>query len=294
MRTGCGAGPGDSHRASPYLVLDNVRVELGGKPVLHDISLTVARRELVCVIGKSGGGKTTLLRTIAGLLPAASGTISLGGSAVTGPSPRTAVVFQHFGLFPWKTVRSNIVYGLRVQGRPVDRDLIGRTLAALSLRAVADYYPAQLSGGMRQRVGIARALVTEPEMLLLDEPFSSLDAITRESLQDEVLRLWEATASMTALHVTHDIDEALLMADRILVVSGPPGRITYEMTVDLPRPRDSLQIRSHPDYPGLRRRLWDSLGDPGTGPVADPAEEDALGPTPGQAHPKTAPLPEPR
>ena len=264
MRTGCGTGPGDSHPASPYLVLDNVRVELGGKPILRDISLTVARREFVCVIGTSGGGKTTLLRTIAGLLPASSGTVSMGGATVTGPSPRTAVVFQHFGLFPWKTVHSNIVYGLRVQGRPVDQGLIRRTLAALSLNGVADYYPAQLSGGMRQRVGIARALVTEPDMLLLDEPFSSLDAITREALRGEVLRLWEADASMTALQVTHDIDEALLMADRVLVVSGPPGRVTYEMAVDLPRPRDSQAIRAHPDYPRMRRLLWDSLnGSPG-------------------------------
>jgi len=267
MRTGCGTGPGDSHPASPYLVLDNVRVELGGKPILRDISLTVSRREFVCVIGTSGGGKTTLLRTIAGLLPASSGTVSMGGATVTGPSPRTAVVFQHFGLFPWKTVHSNIVYGLRVQGRPVDQGLIRRTLAALSLNGVADYYPAQLSGGMRQRVGIARALVTEPDMLLLDEPFSSLDAITREALRGEVLRLWEADASMTALQVTHDIDEALLMADRVLVVSGPPGRVTYEMTVDLPRPRDSLLMRSHQDYPRMRKLLWDSLG----GPAAEPA-----------------------
>jgi NitT/TauT family transport system ATP-binding protein len=267
MRAGCVPEAGDNRRATPYLVLDNVCVELGGTRILQDISLTVARRELVCVIGTSGGGKTTLLRTIAGLLPAASGAVRLGGSAVTGPSPRTAVVFQHFGLFPWKTVRSNIVYGLRVQGRPVDQDLIRRTLEALRLNAVADYYPAQLSGGMKQRVGIARALVAEPEMLLLDEPFSSLDAITRESLQNEVLRLWEANPSMTALQVTHDIDEALLMADRVVVVSGPPGRITYEMTVDLPRPRDSLQIRSHEDYPRMRKLLWDSLN----GPAAEPA-----------------------
>jgi NitT/TauT family transport system ATP-binding protein len=270
--------------ASPYLVLDNVCVELDGKQILRDISLTIARREFVCVIGTSGGGKTTLLRTIAGLLPAASGAITLGGRAVTGPSPRAALVFQHFGLFPWKTVRSNIVYGPRVQGRPVDQALVRRMLEALRLSAVADYYPAQLSGGMKQRVGIARALVAEPEMLLLDEPFSALDAITRESLQNEVLRLWEANDTMTALQVTHDIDEALLMADRVLVVSGPPGRITYEMTVDLPRPRGSLQIRAHPDYPRLRKLLWDSLSDP----VAEPAPASARG----HARPGTAPLPE--
>ncbi|HTU71901.1 MAG TPA: ABC transporter ATP-binding protein [Trebonia sp.] len=264
MRAGCVPEAGDNHRALPYLVLDNVCVDLGGRRILADISLTVARREFVCVIGTSGGGKTTLLRTIAGLLPTASGGVSLGGSAVRGPSPRTALVFQHFGLFPWKTVRSNVSYGLRVQGRPVEERLISRVLEALGLSAVAGYYPAQLSGGMKQRVGIARALVAEPEMLLLDEPFSSLDAITREALQNEVLRLWEANPRMTALQVTHDIDEALLMADRVLVVSGPPGRVTYEMAVDLPRPRDSQAIRAHPDYPRMRRLLWDSLnGSPG-------------------------------
>ena len=245
--------------ASPRLALDRVCVDLGGTRILQDVSLTVAEREFVCVIGTSGGGKTTLLRTIAGLLPAASGSVALDGIPVDGPSPRTAVVFQHFGLFPWKTVRSNIAYGLRVQGRPVDPDLIRRLLDTLKLTNVADYYPAQLSGGMKQRVGIARALAVEPELLLLDEPFSALDAITRESLQNEVLRLWEANASMTALQVTHDIDEALLMADRVVVVSGPPGRITFELKVDLPRPRDSQAIRSHPDYPQLRKQLWGAL-----------------------------------
>jgi NitT/TauT family transport system ATP-binding protein len=292
--------------ASPHLVLDNVCVELGGARILQDVSLTVAEREFVCVIGTSGGGKTTLLRTIAGLLPVTSGSVSLDGAPVDGPSPRAAVVFQHFGLFPWKTVRSNIAYGLRVQGRRVDPDLVRRMLEILRLTDVADYYPAQLSGGMKQRVGIARALATEPEVLLLDEPFSSLDAITRESLQNEVLRLWEANANMTALQVTHDIDEALLMADRVIVVSGPPGRITFEMKVDLPRPRDSQEIRSHQDYPRMRKLLWDSLNSPPAAPVpapdAAPAREGAPArerapareSTPARPHarPGTAPLSE--
>jgi NitT/TauT family transport system ATP-binding protein len=286
--------------ASPHLVLDNVCVELGGARILQDVSLTVAEREFVCVIGTSGGGKTTLLRTIAGLLPVTSGSVSLDGAPVDGPSPRAAVVFQHFGLFPWKTVRSNIAYGLRVQGGRVDQDLVRRMLEILRLTDVADYYPAQLSGGMKQRVGIARALATEPEVLLLDEPFSSLDAITRESLQNEVLRLWEANANMTALQVTHDIDEALLMADRVIVVSGPPGRITFEMKVDLPRPRDSQEIRSHQDYPRMRKLLWDSLNSPPAAPVpapdAAPAREGAPAreSTPARPHarPGTAPLSE--
>ncbi|MGH3245932.1 MAG: ABC transporter ATP-binding protein [Trebonia sp.] len=280
--------------APPHLVLDNVCVELGGARILQDVSLTIAEREFVCVIGTSGGGKTTLLRTIAGLLPVASGSVSLDGSTVTGPSPRAAVVFQHFGLFPWKTVRSNIAYGLRVQGRPVNPDVVRRMLETLKLSAVADYYPAQLSGGMKQRVGIARALAAEPEVLLLDEPFSALDAITRESLQNEVLRLWEANAAMTALQVTHDIDEALLMADRVIVVSGPPGHITFEMKVDLPRPRDSREIRSHQAYPRMRELLWDSLNSPVANPVPalDTAPSRASAPARHRARPGMAPLSE--
>lgn len=276
-----------------HLVLDKVCVEIGRARILEDISLTVAEREFVCVIGTSGGGKTTLLRTIAGLLPVASGSVTLGGAPVLAPSTRTAMVFQHFGLFPWKTVGANIAYGLRVQGRPVDPDLIGRLLSALKLEGVAGYYPSQLSGGMKQRVGIARALAAEPDLLLLDEPFSALDAITRESLQNEVLRLWEGNARLTAVQVTHDIDEALLMADRILVVSGPPGRITFEMKVGLPRPRDSQEIRAHEDYPRLRKLLWDSLnGHGGPGPAPDSAPAPDVVQAPVWARPAAGPLPE--
>jgi NitT/TauT family transport system ATP-binding protein len=247
---------------SPHLLLDKVSVELGGARILHDVSMAVSEREFVCVIGTSGGGKTTLLRTIAGLLPVASGSVTLAGSPVLGPSPRTALVFQHFGLFPWKTVRSNIAYALRVQGRPADPVRIQTLLEMLNLSDVAGYYPAQLSGGMKQRVGFARALMAEPELLLLDEPFSALDAITRETLRSEMLRLWETNDRMTALLVTHDIDEAILMADRVIVISGPPGHITFEMPIDLPRPRSSQEIRSHDDYPGIRKLLWDSLNSP--------------------------------
>jgi NitT/TauT family transport system ATP-binding protein len=243
----------------PHLVLEKVSVKLGGALILDEVSLTVFEREFVCVIGTSGGGKTTLLRAIAGLMPAASGSVSLAGTPVLAPTPRTAMVFQNFGLFPWKTVRSNVAYGLRVQGRPEDLGRVQRLLDSLHLSDVADYYPAQLSGGMKQRVGIARALAIEPELLLLDEPFSSVDAITREALQDEVLQLWHRNQRMTTLLVTHDIDEAILMADRIIVISGPPGHVTFEMPIGLPRPRNTQEIRSHEDYPRIRKLLWDSL-----------------------------------
>lgn len=242
-----------------HLVLDGVSAVLGGSLILDQLSLTVAEREFVGIIGVSGGGKTTLLRTIAGLLPTAAGSVTLGGVPVLGPSPRTAMVFQHFGLFPWKTVRGNVAYGLQVQGRGPEQARVPRLLDALHLADVADRYPAQLSGGMKQRVGIARALAVEPELLLLDEPFSAVDAITREDLQNEVLQLWERHQRMTALLVTHDIDEAILMADRIIVISGPPGHITRELTIGLPRPRTSQDVRAHADYPRLRKLLWDAL-----------------------------------
>jgi NitT/TauT family transport system ATP-binding protein len=242
-----------------HLVLDRVSVMLGETLVLDRVSLTVSQREFVCVIGTSGGGKTTLLRTIAGVLPPISGSVTLGGTRVLAPSPRMAMVFQHFGLFPWKTVRANIAYGLEVQGRHDALDRVQRLLDALHLGDAAEHYPAQLSGGMRQRVGIARALAVEPELLLLDEPFSSVDALTRERLQNEVLRLWDRSRGMSAVMVTHDIDEAILMADRILVIAGPPGHVRVELPIDLPRPRNAQDVRSHPGYPALRKRLWDAL-----------------------------------
>jgi len=244
---------------SPHLVLDSVSVVLGGALVLDRVSITVVEREFVCVIGTSGGGKTTLLRVIAGLIPALSGTVSLAGTPVRAPTPRTAMVFQHFGLFPWKTVRANVAYGLEVQGKREALGRVQRLLDAFHLGDAAEQYPAQLSGGMRQRVGIARALAVEPELLLLDEPFSSVDALTRERLQNEVLQLWDRNQRMTALLVTHDIDEAIVLADRVIVIAGPPGHVRTELAIDLPRPRNAQEVRSHPEYRKLRKQLWESL-----------------------------------
>jgi NitT/TauT family transport system ATP-binding protein len=245
--------------SSPLLVLDSVSVKFGNSIILEDLSLAVAEHEFVCVIGTSGGGKTTMLRAIAGLVPVSSGVITLAGTRVTAPSRRVAMVFQHFGLFPWKTVRANVAYALRVQHRHVDPRRIDDLLSTLHLNGVADYYPAQLSGGMKQRVGFARALAAEPDLLLLDEPFSAVDAITRETLQNEVLRLWDSDPRMTAILVTHDIDEAILMADRVVVIAGPPGHIAMELRIDLPRPRTSQEIRSHEGYLQIRGLLWNSL-----------------------------------
>jgi NitT/TauT family transport system ATP-binding protein len=236
----------------------------GRKQELHaldKVDFEVADGEFVAVIGPSGCGKTTLLRVVASLIEPDSGAVLIDGIPVTEPGAPRAMVFQQFGLFPWKTVRSNVEYGLRVQGRLDDgtSDRIDRLLRIMNLEYVADRYPHQLSGGMKQRVGIARALCVEPELLLLDEPFSAVDAITRELLQNEVLELWERDGGMTGVLITHDIDEAILMADRVVVIAGPPGRVALEVEVDIPRPRSARSVRTHPGYPQLRETLWNAL-----------------------------------
>jgi NitT/TauT family transport system ATP-binding protein len=253
------AGDTLPHRAK--VCVESISVRLGGNQILDDISLEVAPHEFLVIIGTSGGGKTTLLRSIAGLLPLSHGAVRLDGVPVLAPTPSIAMVFQHFGLFPWKTVRTNVEYGLRVQGRVGDDtgERVDRLLRIMNLAHCADHYPHQLSGGMKQRVGIARALAVQPELLLLDEPFSAVDAITRELLQNEVLELWEHDGDMTGMLITHDIDEAILMADRVVVIAGPPGRIALEVAVDIPRPRSARSVRTHPDYPQLRETLWNAL-----------------------------------
>jgi len=248
----------------PKVTVDGLAVRLTGNQILKDISLTVDPHEFVCIIGTSGGGKTTLLRAVAGLLPASSGCVRLDGEEIVAPTPRIAMVFQQFGLFPWKTVRANVEYGLRVQRRTDESGRVDRLLEIMNLAQVAGRYPHQLSGGMKQRVGIARALSVEPELLLLDEPFSAVDAITRELLQNEVLQLWERNTQMTGMLITHDIDEAILMADRIVVIAGPPGQVAMQVPVPIPRPRTPRGVRTHECYPELRDQLWAALRDRAT------------------------------
>ncbi|HTF51992.1 MAG TPA: ABC transporter ATP-binding protein [Pseudonocardia sp.] len=248
----------------PKVTVDGLSVRLTGNQILKDISLTVDPHEFVCIIGTSGGGKTTLLRAVAGLLPASSGCVRLDGEEIVAPTPRIAMVFQQFGLFPWKTVRANVEYGLRVQRRTDESGRVDRLLEIMNLAQVAGRYPHQLSGGMKQRVGIARALSVEPELLLLDEPFSAVDAITRELLRNEVLQLWERNTEMTGMLITHDIDEAILMADRIVVIAGPPGQVAMQVPVPFPRPRTPREVRTHESYPELRDQLWTALRDKAT------------------------------
>lgn len=241
------------------LLVDDLEVHLGSATIMKHLSLEVAEGEFVAIIGTSGCGKTTLLRTVAGLIPHADGHVVLHDRPITGPEPRVAMVFQHFGLFPWKTVEKNVSYGLDVIKRPDPDGRVDRLLEMMHLAESRRKYPFQLSGGMKQRAGIARALCMDPELLLLDEPLSAVDAITREVLQAEILQMWDGQTDMNALLVTHDLDEAILMADRIVVLGGPPTEKLLDVVVPIDRPRDPRTIRANPEYAPLRARLWATL-----------------------------------
>jgi NitT/TauT family transport system ATP-binding protein len=219
---------------------------------LRDIDLTVAPGELVCLLGPSGCGKSTLLNAVAGFLRPSSGRILLDGAPVEGPGPDRGMVFQEYALFPWMTVSDNVGFGLRVKGmsRAAERRRAGELLAMLGLTDFADRFPKDLSGGMRQRVAIARVLAIDPPVLLMDEPFGALDALTRRSLQDQLLELW-TKLKKTILFVTHSIDESLYLADRILVMTYRPGTIRRDLRVELPRPRDA----SSAAFNALKREL---------------------------------------
>jgi NitT/TauT family transport system ATP-binding protein len=214
----------------------------GALPVLDDISFTLAEGEIVALLGKSGSGKSTLLRCVAGLIAPSSGIVAYRGTPLTGANPGVSMVFQTFALLPWLTVQQNVELGLEARGIP-STERADRALAAIDtigLDGFESAYPKELSGGMRQRVGFARAIVTEPDALLMDEPFSALDVLTAENLRGELVKLWEGRGApvKSILIVTHNIEEAVLLADRVLVLSSNPGRIKAELDVELPRPRD--------------------------------------------------------
>jgi NitT/TauT family transport system ATP-binding protein len=216
---------------------------------VEDLDLEIAEHEFVVIVGPSGCGKTTFLEAVAGLVPVASGALELHGKQIKKPGPERALVFQQASLYPWRTVLSNVLFGLQMQRRLTakTRAHARELLDVAGLSDVAEKYPHELSGGMRQRVNLARALATDPTLLLLDEPFSALDAQNRETLQDELLRIWQAdevSAKKTALFVTHDVNEAVLLADRVVVFSPSPARIALELRIDAPRPRDAVWRRS--------------------------------------------------
>jgi NitT/TauT family transport system ATP-binding protein len=227
---------------------------------VDSVDLTVRRGELVCVVGPSGCGKTTLLNAVAGFLPISSGTLTLRGKPIVQPGPDRAMVFQQPGLLPWRDVLHNVTYGLEMSGRLPRRAAAERAQQLLELVGLADFartYPHQLSGGMQQRVNLARALAVEPELLLLDEPFASVDAQTRETLQAELLAICKR-ARVTAMFVTHDIGEAVFLADRVCVFSRRPGRIVRELTVSLPQPRTEARLR--PEFLDYARTISAALG----------------------------------
>jgi NitT/TauT family transport system ATP-binding protein len=206
---------------------------------LVDINLRIEEGEFVCLLGPSGCGKSTLLKIIAGLIPATSGRITINGQPVSGPGPERAVVFQDYALFPWMTVRDNVEFGLEARRLPVAerREVSSRLLKVVGLSDFAERFPHQLSGGMKQRVSIARALAVDPSLLLMDEPFGALDAQTRHLLQDELLRIWREYRK-TVVFVTHSIEEAIYLSDRIVVMTARPGRVKQIVVVSEARPRD--------------------------------------------------------
>jgi NitT/TauT family transport system ATP-binding protein len=243
------------NHSSRTLLVDDVRLghwsrRTGAFALACDgLSFDVAQNEFIAIVGPSGCGKTTFLCALAGLVPVTSGRLELGGRPITGPAPDRSLVFQQASLFPWRNVVANIEFGLKAQRR---LDANGRARVAelvdlVGLRGKETAYPRELSGGMSQRVNLARALATDPDLLLLDEPFSALDAQTREVMQEELTRIWQAdggSAGKTAVFVTHDVPEAVFLADRVVVFSKGPARLVEIVPVDLPRPRRSAIKRS--------------------------------------------------
>jgi len=233
----------------------------GGKVLaLQNISFEVQPHESFCILGPSGCGKTTLLRLLDCLIPRDQGEIFLDGEPVTAPRPDVAMVFQHFGLFPWKNLEQNIAYGLALRGRPKEEvaQTVERYIELMGLKGFEKSYPYQLSGGMQQRAGLARALAINPSLLLMDEPFGSLDAQTRETLQEELSKILEQERK-TMLFVTHSIDEAIYLGDRILLMTPRPGKIREILSVGIPRPRDITQVKSDPRSVQLRAHIWEQL-----------------------------------
>jgi NitT/TauT family transport system ATP-binding protein len=245
-------------------VAELIRVEgarkrfANGTLVLDGLDLEVADGETLCILGPSGCGKTTLLRAMHGLISLDGGQVVIAGERVRRPRPDVAMVFQHFGLFPWKSVAANVGYGVELAGvrQPERSRRVARYIAMVGLSGFEKSWPYQLSGGMQQRVGLARALAMEPRVLLMDEPFGALDAQTRETLQDELLRIWDQSNARAMVFITHSIEEAIALGDRILVLSARPARVHDIIKVDVPRPRTVEKVIEHPSFVELRERCW--------------------------------------
>ncbi len=254
------AGHADGPRASavrPVLSFEQVGFDYDGRAIMRDVSFAIAPGELVAVLGPSGCGKTTILNMVAGFLKPTAGAALIGGREIAGPGPDRGVVFQAAALFDWMTVADNIAFSLRCAGRPKaeQRQVASEMAALVGLSGVEGLYPYQLSGGMRQRVGLARVLAAKPKVMLMDEPFSALDVQTREVLQEEVLRIKERTGC-TILFVTHSIDEAVFLGDRIFLLNDLKEGRFEEFRVDLPAPRANGENRLHPAFIRLREAIY--------------------------------------
>jgi NitT/TauT family transport system ATP-binding protein len=249
--------------ASPAMItFSQATLRLGGKSIIENLDFTLRQGEFVCVIGASGCGKTTALRLAAGLYQPSSGSVSFEGKPMTSPRRDVAIMFQDYGkaLLPWRTAAGNVSLALEAANVPAAKrgPRIAELLTKVGLPGHAGKYPAEMSGGMQQRLQIARCLAQDPVVLLMDEPFGALDAMTRQSLQDEVLSLVAASGT-TVLFVTHDLEEAIYLGDRVIGLLPHPGRIGIEVEVDLPKPRDQLATREHPEFLRLRRELFDFI-----------------------------------
>ena len=243
----------------PKVIFEGVSksFEQRGAPleVLRDINLEVRERELVCLLGPSGCGKSTLLNIAGGFEKPSKGRVIIDGQEVTGPSPRRVFVFQEYGIFPWASVFDNIVLGIRHLSKAEQHRIAQETIDLVGLTGFERAYPMELSGGMKQRVEVARALAVSPDVIYMDEPFGALDSLTRLSMRSELLRIWQEH-KQTILFVTHDVDESIQLADRIVVFSDRPGQIEEIVEVDLAHPRDL----GSPEYGVIKNRLYDRLG----------------------------------
>lgn len=248
----------------PLIVLQGISKAYGDRrghqvTAVEDFNLEVRRGEFVCIVGSSGCGKTTVINMVAGFVKPSTGSIRLHGDDIRGVDPRCGMLFQQYALFPWLTVLGNVEFGLKMRGMPAaERHQVARRyLKLVGLEKFEHHWPSQLSGGMKQRVSLARVLANDPEILLMDEPFAALDAMTRQVLQDELLRIVEANHK-TTLFITHSIDEALILSDRVIVMSARPGRVKRIVENDLPRPRRA-EVQLSKRYLELKTLIWESV-----------------------------------
>ncbi|TQM11596.1 ABC transporter ATP-binding protein [Pseudonocardia kunmingensis] len=259
--------PGSPDPREPLISISNLGVRYdGGRRgrtvvAIENVDLDVYAGEFLTVLGPSGCGKTTMMNTVAGIVRATEGSVRVDGVPVTGPGPDRAVVFQDYALMPWRTVAANVRFGMEMQPRLRDRDAdaqVREAIELVGLRGFENSYPRQLSGGMQQRVGLARALVAEPRIMLMDEPLGAVDALTREVMRGELERIIAATGK-TVMFITHSIEEAILLGDRVAVFSSHPGSIAEVLEVELPRPRSERSAAADPRYVELRNHLWTLL-----------------------------------